>query len=1055
MRFAQALLVCLTLAVTSFATSPTSEAVKRKSCPSLVADGFSEIDQGLRSFQILQLILQDDYVNFIQTQRTEVPKSTPLLSGERFSFWRTFFIDLLAVDARAAGFAKLAPALPLTSWCDPKKLRNLLDVSQKGIPEILNSGMSVTLDVDFEAPDATLARVRGMDAFTLRMHIAHSILDVAGANAEVERTYAMGLRNIERVLAGDPIAVIRRDCARERVAEYGMKVDSDEQYLLAKLVLYSRAFSRDKAKAAVEAFQSLPKAIQAILRKELLIGGIDDGWATLLEHGPKFIENLEQEAMRAGQPNPAFSARVAGFTQIARVFQQLRTEFLRGRRGSGMLHVDIGAIASAAKATPPAIAPKLDDALYAFSVKGNQGSVSLVRNIQPMSRNAKVATLKQILEGSNASEIVFVGMGGGSDVMQGAALASLVEKVDSRKKLLGFISVRGARTGSVTAGAEEGVKRTVVDGGKSPFNGVYEILPNTKLPGRSFEPILAGEGRKVYTVLYDPETAELGNQIHAAVRSMKSEQWIKNRKVLLIAIDTGGDVLIDVNPDDAAAAGVTAQQDADVLVAVRDLATKTKQYDAVVGVVAAGIEDPRQFAPVGAPPGATLFSPSDVEKQALLANYHRWQLTPGQPHPQGLYSRTAFAWQLALGGRTGASFVPLPENSVMHPTNPWDPFPYLYPDASGVLFYTAEGLLERLPHTGRLAMWIRVPVAPVVLPDLSNTPVLSSLAEFEGQGVTIAGTGGLEDFAKCVFLARQLRAEGKEIKAVAFVGQTGRKGNPLDNAGFFSEWSFADGLRVVEIAPRTNYSIQIHLSSGFYWGSEGSPRKRGPVVFVDSEWRAYGDPALPENEMPSELAHYFTSGNPFTAAFIAEFPGQRPLPTKVSQIIEPGMLKAYPFNSNELGAFRRTVGQIGASPLKSRIHTVLMGSMKNYYQSRAASFDAIEFGAPRPPRKAVQLTINASYLGLPRELQLALAEDYQLGVLKDGMDGPILNQLAENYGVRFVLVTWVRDERVVLRGRVVDMDVYSIKYATDSGEIKETNAKNWDSSNTQFAFRNY
>jgi hypothetical protein len=1087
-------------------------------------DGFHpEMDRGLTSFYVLQLILKDDYEGFVQAQKTEAPKAMPLVSRERFSFWRKFFIDLLAVDAAAAAYAYSAPTLPTSMWCDSEKLRTLLVTmavhdlgkskdwsdsalkvstqishdtifvrgikenpfmapslaalnpdSQKVIFDIFNARFNMGQDVQFEAPDAMLARVQGMDAFTLRMYIAHLILDVAGAHAAVdpngarlfhagiETSYTMGMRNMERVLAGDSIATIRRDFARDRVQEFGMKVDTDEEYLLAKLVLYSRALSTKKAKAAVEAFQSLPKTIQAILRKELLMSGIDDGWATLLEYGPQLIDNLEQEAVRTAQPNPEFSARVAGFKQIARIFQQLRTESLKDRRGSGMLHVNINAIASAVKAIPPAVAPNLDDVLYDFLIDGDQGSVSLVQNIKPMSRNAKAASLKAILDGSDATQIVFVGMGGGSDVMQGAALDSLVEKVDSGKTVLGFVSVRGVKTGSVTAGTGEGVKRTVVDGGKNPLEGVYEILPGTKLPGRSFEPALAAENRSVYTVLYDSDKrpADLAKQIDSAVRTMASNKKAGKEKVLLIAIDTGGDVLIDVDSNNTQAAGVTAQQDADVLLAAHDLAVDSKRYDAIVGVVAAGIEDPRQFAPTGAPAGATFFAPSDIEKQTLLANYSRWQLTPAKPHPQGLYSRTAFAWQLALGGRTGASFVPLPENSVLHQTNPWDPFPYLYPDASGVLFYTAEGLLEQLPHTRRQAAGVRLPMAPIVLPDLSSTPALSNLAAFNGRKVSIVGSGSVEDFAKCVFLAKQLRAQGKEIGMVAFMGPTGKKGNPLEKTGDISDWFFDDGLRVIEITPTEESALfERRMRQALQWsymhretnGEITSGKWEDAIVFVDSNWHAYGDDSKPENAVPRALAKFLASQSfMYPELLIAEVPGAIQPPAQVSKIIELGKLRALKFNSTEVAAFRKTVGQVGASPVESRLSAILVGPLLHYPNSVAENpLDTHQFGAPTAPRQVVQVdTSDRSIADLPPEIQQALAQDYRIGRVENWAGGEGMAKLAGpekpgSYGFRFVLVAVDGGQKVVFRGRILEANAMSLKYVTETGEIRYVQSRDW------------
>ncbi len=154
---------------------------------------------------------------------------------------------------------------------------------------------------------------------------------------------------------------------------------------------------------------------------------------------------------------------------------------------------------------------------------------------------------------------VYIGIGGGSDCIQAAALAVLGGRNAA------VISIRRNKLCSQTESDEIGASRTVENhGGEVCFKGsdVYRITPETTGSGRFVESIPAAH-LPTYLVI-DRQDGMLSRQIWAAVNDFGGCDSV-------IALDTGGDCLYRVAQATDVAGQTTPDQDIASLLAIREL----------------------------------------------------------------------------------------------------------------------------------------------------------------------------------------------------------------------------------------------------------------------------------------------------------------------------------------------------------------------------------------------------------------------------------------------------------------------------------------------------
>ncbi len=111
----------------------------------------------------------------------------------------------------------------------------------------------------------------------------------------------------------------------------------------------------------VAAYEALPRDTWNILRKELCVTGIDDGWAILLYYAPALLLNCQSAMCKPGDP-PNVDAIKMGLAAMAKCFtcarkhikvihecSKLSLTLLQNRKGNGAFTADIADIATVAK----------------------------------------------------------------------------------------------------------------------------------------------------------------------------------------------------------------------------------------------------------------------------------------------------------------------------------------------------------------------------------------------------------------------------------------------------------------------------------------------------------------------------------------------------------------------------------------------------------------------------------------------------------------------------------------------------------------------------------
>jgi hypothetical protein len=265
--------------------------------------------------------------------------------------------------------------------------------------------------------------------------------------------------------------------------------------------------------------------------------------------------------------------------------------------------------------------------------------------------------------------IAVIGIGGGSDGVQAAMLAGLLE--GAGKKCPCVVSVRKKNTTSQGAGGSIGEARTVQNHGGKISEGVYRITPESTGSGRFLEHIPAGDSN-VFLVI-DKQDGRVHEQIEEVLRHVEGVDTI-------IAVDTGGDALYSVTDQDQAK--TTPDQDLRILAALRQVSVPVLTCE-----IACGVDSPVNAEKVLQAAGARYYEPSPSEVKQILWQYQRWEMDGTNPE---FYGKTSLAWQAALQGKTGYTCLPLPEGVVLDANNPWDPFVYIATSMQGMFLMPLE-----------------------------------------------------------------------------------------------------------------------------------------------------------------------------------------------------------------------------------------------------------------------------------------------------------------------------------------------------------------------------
>ena len=288
------------------------------------------------------------------------------------------------------------------------------------------------------------------------------------------------------------------------------------------------------------------------------------------------------------------------------------------------------------------------------------------------------------------SSCAFLGGGGGSDVIQAAALAKLFTLSNPTMKVPAVISVRTLYSKSTSAGE----KRSVWYEDDSEVNLLDSSEGNLKIE-RHFR----GNARFVEDAIVDDfENIRLviDDKSQDQQRCDRYEDAIGKNVDSIIVIDTGGDVLGGIDPS---AERKTPDQDCRTQLATAQIAAATN-LNAIVAIAAIGVDAPPDAQRKLEASDAVYYRFTEEDKKHLRHLYSTWHFDGTaenlKRYPEH-YGKTPFAmlasFDLEVGETGRFRALPLPEPVINDFGKPWACITWIAPEMSCLVLVNQAKLL--------------------------------------------------------------------------------------------------------------------------------------------------------------------------------------------------------------------------------------------------------------------------------------------------------------------------------------------------------------------------
>lgn len=543
------------------------------------------------------------------------------------------------------------------------------------LPEFKNmilEGLSAEFNIgqlmQGECPAGSLRKVSTLSSAALDFYLLHAFCDIAGAAGHMNekgslvmteptyRSFKLAVESLEKLREGRGIEEVYWDYFRKRADQYGLDVSRPAERALTRVACMLRLSNEAEVRTLKGAFESLPQNVQGILTRELNMNGTQDGQAILPYYAPAMFANLRKAF--SSEPDGLEKGFSLGLVSLARAFQEGR-HVLRERRGScGVFTLFLSKIAELGK-DPATLS---ETAIEVRAVGDDAEAVPADQALLPLP--ALRYALQEVPLLADAQRIAIVAVGGGSDCVQAAAMAQLLE------------------TGGKTCRGIVSVGRRSMEHAGAVCDGVYHITSETTgagTSGRFLEPLIA-DIYPTYVVQDDTRAETLESRVRAAVKEMGPID-------LVIALDTGGDALYPAGAENDDGK-TTPDQDLRVLEALGAL-TET----VITCEIACGVDSPPNASEVLAAAEARYCELSETEAQAVLELYKRLRLDGSD---ENRFGKTPYAWQSALKDEFGMQCLPLPLAKVLDDTNPWNPFVFIQPSMRGMFFMPLEKHISQI-----------------------------------------------------------------------------------------------------------------------------------------------------------------------------------------------------------------------------------------------------------------------------------------------------------------------------------------------------------------------
>jgi hypothetical protein len=285
----------------------------------------------------------------------------------------------------------------------------------------------------------------------------------------------------------------------------------------------------------------------------------------------------------------------------------------------------------------------------------------------------------------------FLGGGGGSDVIQAAALAKLFTLSTPTMKVPAVISIRTLYSKSTSAGE----KRSVWYEDDSEVNLLDSSDGNLKIE-RHFR----GNARFVEDAIvdeFDNVRLVIDDKSQDQQRRDRYEDAIGKNVDSMIVVDTGGDVLGGMDPS---AERKTPDQDCRTQLATAQIAS-AKDFNAIVAIAAIGVDAPPDAQRKLEASNAVYYRFTAEDKKYLRHLYSTWHFDGTaenlKRYPEH-YGKTPFAMLASFDLEAGQAgcfrALPLPESVINDFGNPWACITWVAPEMSCLVLANQARLLS-------------------------------------------------------------------------------------------------------------------------------------------------------------------------------------------------------------------------------------------------------------------------------------------------------------------------------------------------------------------------
>ena len=432
-----------------------------------------------------------------------------------------------------------------------------------------------------------------------------------------------------------------------------MGFDSAEQpgFALTRLGCMLGINSAENAILLQQAFDEIPFNARAILIQELNDTGLD-GVTAILPYG---AHTLLTEICSPSDESGSFKDAAAhAMNTLAYAVHKCRRHLGGRRHKDGVATLSLSELNAAGNSAKRVIE-------YDIRMRGTMPHiVASPKDFPPLPRPTDIKRLDQVPLLQKNRDFAVIGLGGGTDCIQCAALARLLEG-------------HGKRCRAVISTSSHGLVNV-----KNVGKGVLKVSPSsTGNHGleRILEPIVA-EHFDTYHIVVGLNDEMLTESLRKAVKLVGDD-------CMLIAADTGGDALCSVGNGKITAA---LDQDLRVLLCLEQL-----KRSMITCEMACGIDSPEDVAELLQSSQAEYCELSAEEVSSVLEWYKQWRVDGSDIKR---YGKTPYAWHYALEQKFGVQCLPLPVERVLRVHGYWDPFVFIRPVMQGMFFMTLEEHLK-------------------------------------------------------------------------------------------------------------------------------------------------------------------------------------------------------------------------------------------------------------------------------------------------------------------------------------------------------------------------